>query len=179
MMPKSVNVPESPGSDMHVIPWKRLNEFAARHPETRSALEHWYREMKRRNFASFAELRSVFPTADQAGKLTVFNIGGNRARLDTSRGPRPVRFQKPAAGGACARAGQGRRRGRPRPSRPTCTGLGGSARGPSPRLARGDGPLGSSRSTAQLLGVVSPACPGGAPERPGGRQVHALRPAAG
>jgi mRNA interferase HigB len=65
---------------MHVITRKRLNEFAARHPETHSALEHWYREMKGRNFASFAELRSVFASADQVGKLTVFNIGGNRAR---------------------------------------------------------------------------------------------------
>jgi mRNA interferase HigB len=66
---------------MHVITRKRLNEFAARYPQTRSALEHWYREMKRRNFGSFAELRSVFPIADQVGKLTVFNIGGNRVRL--------------------------------------------------------------------------------------------------
>lgn len=37
--------------------------------------------MKRRNFTSFAELRMVFPSADQVGKLTVFNIGGNKARL--------------------------------------------------------------------------------------------------
>ncbi|MGH8069614.1 MAG: type II toxin-antitoxin system HigB family toxin [Candidatus Entotheonellia bacterium] len=66
---------------MHIITRKRLNEFAARYPETRSALEHWYREMKRRNFASFTDLRSVFPAADQVGKLTVFNIGGNKARL--------------------------------------------------------------------------------------------------
>ena len=66
---------------MHVITRKRLNEFAAQHPQTRSALEHWYREMKRRNFGSFAELRSVFPTADQVGKLTVCNIGDNRVRL--------------------------------------------------------------------------------------------------
>jgi mRNA interferase HigB len=66
---------------MQMITRKRLNEFAARYPETRSALEHWYREMKRRNFASFAELRSVFPAADRVGKLTVFNIGGNIARL--------------------------------------------------------------------------------------------------
>jgi mRNA interferase HigB len=66
---------------MHIITRKRLNEFAEQHPETKSALEHWYREMKRRNFASFAELRMVFPFADQVGKLTVFNIGGNKARL--------------------------------------------------------------------------------------------------
>jgi mRNA interferase HigB len=37
--------------------------------------------MKRHNFASFAELRSLFPTADQVGRLTVFNIGSNRVRL--------------------------------------------------------------------------------------------------
>ena len=66
---------------MRIITRKRLNEFAARHPETRSALQHWYREMKRRNLASFAELRTVFPAADSVGKLTVFNIGGNKARL--------------------------------------------------------------------------------------------------
>ena len=66
---------------MHIITRKRLNEFALRYPETHSALEHWYRAMKRRNFASFAELRSVFPTADRVGKLTVFNIRGNSARL--------------------------------------------------------------------------------------------------
>ena len=66
---------------MHVITRKRLNEFAERHPEARSALSHWYREMRQRHFASFAELRTVFPSADQVGKLTVFNIGGNRVRL--------------------------------------------------------------------------------------------------
>jgi len=37
--------------------------------------------MKRNNFASFVDLRAMFPTADQVGKLTVFNIGGNRVRL--------------------------------------------------------------------------------------------------
>jgi mRNA interferase HigB len=66
---------------VHFITRQRLNEFAARYSETSSALEHWYREVKRRNFASFAELRSVFPTADHVGKLTVFNLGGNRVRL--------------------------------------------------------------------------------------------------
>ena len=66
---------------MHIITRKRLNEFAERHPDTRSALNHWYRAMKPRAFASFADLRTVFPSADQVGKLTVFNIGGNKARL--------------------------------------------------------------------------------------------------
>jgi len=66
---------------MHIITRKRLNEFVDRYSETKSALAHWYREMKRYNFTSFAALRSLFPSADQVGKLTVFNIGGNKVRL--------------------------------------------------------------------------------------------------
>jgi mRNA interferase HigB len=66
---------------MHIITRKRLNDFAERLPEASSALVHWYVEMKRRNFTSLAEMRAVFPSADQVGKLTVFNIGGNKARL--------------------------------------------------------------------------------------------------
>ena len=66
---------------MHVITRKRLNEFADKHPETESALSRWYQVVKKRNFNSFAELRQSFPSADQVGKLTVFNIGGNKVRL--------------------------------------------------------------------------------------------------
>ncbi len=66
---------------MHIITRKRLNEFADNYPETRAALTNWYRQMKQNNFASFAELRAMFPSADQVGKLTVFNIGGNKVRL--------------------------------------------------------------------------------------------------
>ena len=66
---------------MHIITRKRLNEFAERLPETKSALAHWYMAMKKGNFSNIAELRAVFPTADRVGKLTVFNIGGNRVRL--------------------------------------------------------------------------------------------------
>ena len=41
---------------MHIITRKRLNEFAQRHPDAKTS-------------------------ADRVGKLTVFNIGGNKARL--------------------------------------------------------------------------------------------------
>ena len=66
---------------MHVITRKRLNEFAEKFPDTKSALGRWYANMKNGAFANFAKLRAVFPTADQVGKLTVFNIGGNKVRL--------------------------------------------------------------------------------------------------
>lgn len=66
---------------MHVITRKHLNEFAERHPDTRTALQHWYHLMKSNRFVSFSELRAAFPSADQVRKLTVFNIGGNWVRL--------------------------------------------------------------------------------------------------
>ncbi len=66
---------------MHIITRKRLNEFAEKHPATESALANWYRLMKSNNFSSFVELREVFPAADRVGKLTVFNVGGNKVRL--------------------------------------------------------------------------------------------------
>lgn len=51
------------------------------HPDTTNALTQWYRLVKENDFASFVELREMFPSADQVGKLTVFNIGGNKVRL--------------------------------------------------------------------------------------------------
>jgi mRNA interferase HigB len=66
---------------MHIISRKRLNEFAERHSEAKSSLAHWYHSAKRTNFSNYAELRETFPSADRAGKLTVFNIGGNNIRL--------------------------------------------------------------------------------------------------
>jgi mRNA interferase HigB len=66
---------------MHVISRKRLNEFVEQHPEAKASLAHWYRLTKQGDFATFVELRAVFPAADQVGKLTVFNVGGNKVRL--------------------------------------------------------------------------------------------------
>jgi mRNA interferase HigB len=57
---------------MHIITRKRLNEFANQYPDVRNALAQWFHLMKQNNFNSFAELRSVFSSADQVGKLTVF-----------------------------------------------------------------------------------------------------------
>ena len=66
---------------MHIITRKRLNEFAEKFPETNNALADWYRLMKQNNFDSIAEVRAVFSSADKVGKLTIFNIGGNKVRL--------------------------------------------------------------------------------------------------
>ncbi|MFO7912076.1 MAG: type II toxin-antitoxin system HigB family toxin, partial [Desulfotignum sp.] len=56
-------------------------DFAEKHPECATALDAWYRIVKHTEFGSFAELSSIFPSADQVGGFTVFNIGGNKVRL--------------------------------------------------------------------------------------------------
>ncbi|MCE2415228.1 type II toxin-antitoxin system HigB family toxin [Candidatus Poribacteria bacterium] len=66
---------------MRTGPYKLIRDFAQKHPNTRSALERWYRLMRGRNFRSIAELCGIFPHADRVAGWTVFNIGGNRARL--------------------------------------------------------------------------------------------------
>ncbi len=68
---------------MHIITRKRLLEFSEKHPEAEQSLDRWYRIAKRTNFESFADLRKTFPSADGVGRLTVFNIGGNKFRLIT------------------------------------------------------------------------------------------------
>jgi mRNA interferase HigB len=66
---------------MHVIRRKRLNEFAEKYPETKTALANWYSVVTKHNFNSLVDVRSYFPSADSVGNLTVFNIGGNKVRL--------------------------------------------------------------------------------------------------
>lgn len=66
---------------MHVITRKRINEFGAVHPDSRSPLAAWYAIVDKTSFGSFAELRKVFARADLVGDKVVFNIGGNKYRL--------------------------------------------------------------------------------------------------
>ena len=66
---------------MHIITRKRLMEFARTHPDARAPLNYWFAIVRKTDYASFAGLRITFPSADQVGRFTVFNIGGNKFRL--------------------------------------------------------------------------------------------------
>lgn len=66
---------------MHVITRKRLREFAARHRDSTEPLAAWYGIMSKTDFKSFAALKRAFRSIDKVGKLTVFDIGGNKYRL--------------------------------------------------------------------------------------------------
>ena len=66
---------------MHVITRRRLNDFAQDHPDCATSLDVWYRIVKHTDLGSFNDVRRTFPSADRVGRFTVFNIGGNKARL--------------------------------------------------------------------------------------------------
>jgi mRNA interferase HigB len=66
---------------MHVISQKMLREFWAVHKEAERPLRTWFRVVCRAEWENFAGVRSTYPQADQVGKFTVFNIGGNKYRL--------------------------------------------------------------------------------------------------
>ena len=59
----------------------RIVAAQARYPESGSALDFWYRAMKRGRFATFAELRATFGNVDKVGPLFVLDVGGNKLRL--------------------------------------------------------------------------------------------------
>ena len=48
---------------MHVITRKRLTEFAQKHPNVESALDHWYRIVKRTNFDSLPHTEEQYDNA--------------------------------------------------------------------------------------------------------------------
>ena len=84
---------------MQIIAEQKLTEFAQRHPNSRSELFRWLELMQQNDFGSVTALRETFPHADLVKKetpaqpkqsvpysnrettFTVFNIGGNKARL--------------------------------------------------------------------------------------------------
>lgn len=70
---------------MRVISKKPLRKFwEARKADANIAklrLTEWYKLATAERWKNFAELKQTFPTADQVGNCTVFDVGGNRYRL--------------------------------------------------------------------------------------------------
>ena len=55
--------------------------FWKSHVNAEGALRSWFARTKRAEWQNLVELKQTFPAADQVGRLTVFNIGGNDYRL--------------------------------------------------------------------------------------------------
>jgi mRNA interferase HigB len=66
---------------MHVISQKTLRVFWAKHPAAKNPLQAWFTRTRRAEWDSFEDVKADFGSADQVGRLTVFDIGGNKYRL--------------------------------------------------------------------------------------------------
>ena len=66
---------------MHIISHRRLLQAADQHKNCATALDQWYRLVKKANIHSFAELRQLFRSVDKVADLYVFNVGGNKLRI--------------------------------------------------------------------------------------------------
>jgi mRNA interferase HigB len=66
---------------MHVISEKPLREFWAIYPDAERPLRAWIKVAEHATWEKFADIRETYAKADQVGKFTVFDIGGNKFRL--------------------------------------------------------------------------------------------------
>ena len=69
---------------MHVISQQRIWEAKRKFPSAESALDGWYRIIKRNTICNFADLKRYFNSVDKVDNLYVFNINGNNLRLIAS-----------------------------------------------------------------------------------------------
>jgi mRNA interferase HigB len=69
---------------VRIIGRDTLDGFARRHPTARAPLEAWVLLIGNKSFRHFPDLKHVFPKADYVKPRTVFNIGGNKYRLNTT-----------------------------------------------------------------------------------------------
>jgi mRNA interferase HigB len=66
---------------VHIISKKKLRDFWALHSDAKAPLLAWFKIVKSVSWEKFADVREVYAKADQVGKYTVFNLGGNKYRL--------------------------------------------------------------------------------------------------
>jgi len=66
---------------LRIISPKRLKDFWDLHAPAENPLRDWCRIVEKVEWTKFADIRHDFPSADQVGRLIVFNIGGNKYRL--------------------------------------------------------------------------------------------------
>lgn len=69
------------GVSVRIIGRKAIERFKRSHAGARPSLDHWHTVVSSRDWKNFVELRQVFPSTDQVGPYTVFNVGGNKYRL--------------------------------------------------------------------------------------------------
>lgn len=67
---------------MRVITEEPLNNYIAKHPDTKTALQSWLKTVKKAQWANFSDVKRDFNNVDNVGNQHyVFNIRGSHHRL--------------------------------------------------------------------------------------------------
>lgn len=66
---------------MVIISKGTLKKFFEKYPAATNAVLEWYDKAKGADWSDFSELRKTFGSADYAGGLYIFNVGGNKYRI--------------------------------------------------------------------------------------------------
>lgn len=66
---------------MKILKKGKIIDFYKIYPTSEQPLTRWLKIVKETNYKNFNELKCSFSSVDKVGKLTVFNIGGNKFRL--------------------------------------------------------------------------------------------------
>ncbi len=68
---------------MNIVSRKTLADFGAMHSDARIPSGAWFKVVSNASWGNLAEVRQTYPSVDLVGRLTVFDIAGNKYRLIT------------------------------------------------------------------------------------------------
>ncbi len=67
---------------MHIISFRKLREYFEKEPDSKVALQDWFKRTKKAEWENFSEMKQTFNSVDAVGNSKfVFNIKGNQYRI--------------------------------------------------------------------------------------------------
>jgi len=67
---------------MHIISFSKLREFFEEDPNSKVALQDWYKIASKAEWDNFSDIRKTFNSVDSVGNSRfVFNVKGNHYRI--------------------------------------------------------------------------------------------------
>jgi mRNA interferase HigB len=67
---------------MHIISFRKLREFFEKDPNSKIALQDWYKRASKADWEDFSDIKKTFNSVDTVGSSRfVFNVKGNHYRV--------------------------------------------------------------------------------------------------
>lgn len=66
---------------MRIISEKRLRQFWAKYPNSKTPLQNWLRTTYKADWNSFSDVKNSFNHSDIYNNCVIFDVGGNNYRL--------------------------------------------------------------------------------------------------